>query len=363
MFQEIIRGEFGQHYSFLPANAYSAKLDLAAKIFWDFEYTRQFVASLNTSPDYLAELLSHLGKSSGHTAQEKVDAISHALLNHQLHVYPVKPLQVGEASLADRTLELDNMIYQVRHPSVVLLHQPELKNFASKDEALAFIQQFDLDITTLSNLINEADWQSSTGGMDQGKQFEKLAELVLANKLVITKRSAPEPPKPESSSSGSTSNIGNRSAGLGPENNDEPTSPKTNTFKTQHEAALHVSKNINQTSINENREYGGMIYQNQDGTFSYTEPKQGTIDGVDPGGPASVPEGTKPVAYYHTHGGDDPQYDNENFSNIYDPIDKESYGDIPYADANKIDGYLATPKGKFKYYSHTNQKVETLGNL
>ena len=42
---------------------------------------------------------------------------------------------------------------------------------------------------------------------------------------------------------------------------------------------------------------------------------------------------------------------------------KERYGDIPYADANKIDGYLATPKGAFKCYSYLDQKVVDLGKL
>ncbi len=138
---------------------------------------------------------------------------------------------------------------------------------------------------------------------------------------------------------------------------------KQTSFKTQHGAAEHVSREINSKSISENREYGGMIYQNEDGTYGYTGPIEGSIDGVDPGDPASIPKGKVPVAYWHTHGGDDPIYDNENFSNVYDPVDKEWYGDIPYADENKIDGYLATPKGKFKYYSYKNNQVEFLGDL
>ncbi len=148
------------------------------------------------------------------------------------------------------------------------------------------------------------------------------------------------------------------------QNKEEEEHSANNTlFKTQHGAAEYVSRKINQKSISENREYGGMIYQNEDGTYSYTGPIKGSIDGVDPGGPSSVPKGKKPVAYYHTHGGDDPVYDNENFSNIYDPVDKEWYGDIPYADSNKIDGYLATPKGKFKYYSHKNNQVKLISEL
>jgi len=134
-------------------------------------------------------------------------------------------------------------------------------------------------------------------------------------------------------------------------------------FKTQHEAAQYVSKNINPKSIADNREYGGMIYKNPDSTFSYTPPQKGTIDGVDPGGPSAVPNNTTATAYYHTHSGPDPAYDNENFSNFYDPVTKQYQGDIPYADHYKIDGYLATPNGRFKYYDYQQGVVEDLGAL
>jgi hypothetical protein len=190
MLQEIIRGEFGQHYTFLSANAYSAKLNLDSKTFWDFEHTRQFVSSLNTTPNYLAELLSQLGQSAGHTVEERIDAISHALLNRQLHVYPVKPLQIGEADLADRTLALENTYYQIRHPSVVLFNKPQCKNFTSKSEAQAFIQKFELDNEAMSKLIMEADWQLNFGALDETKQTETLAELILADKLVITQHTS-----------------------------------------------------------------------------------------------------------------------------------------------------------------------------
>tara|TARA_Y100000296_G_scaffold19349_1_gene23090 strand:- start:248 stop:730 length:483 start_codon:yes stop_codon:yes gene_type:complete len=134
-------------------------------------------------------------------------------------------------------------------------------------------------------------------------------------------------------------------------------------FSSQHAAAEHVSRQINPESISQNLEYGGMIYKNPNGTYGYTGPIKGTLDGVDPGGPSSVPDGTEPVAYWHTHGGDEPGYDSENFSNAYDPVDKAYYGDIPYANYYKIDGYVATPKGAFKYYSHSTGEVTKLGQF
>ena len=201
---------------------------------------------------------------------------------------------------------------------------------------------------------------------------EPVMRRRLETRVVIIQREQQEqkalqsqqPPSPTTeSNTESASGPGNRAGTLGPHVGSENIVSEQNTFKTQHEAAKHVSETVNPISIKENREYGGMIYQNKDGTYGYTAPIKGTLDGVDPGGPSSVPEGTKAVAYYHTHGGDTLGYDNENFSSVYDPISKESYGDIPYAEANKIDGYLATPKGAFKCYSHTEKKVVELGKL
>ncbi|VVM17507.1 hypothetical protein BSPWISOXPB_3326 [uncultured Gammaproteobacteria bacterium] len=39
-------------------------------------------------------------------------------------------------------------------------------------------------------------------------------------------------------------------------------------LKTQHNTAIHALK-INATSISENREYGGLIYENSDGSYSF----------------------------------------------------------------------------------------------
>lgn len=80
-----------------------------------------------------------------------------------------------------------------------------------------------------------------------------------------------------------------------------------------------------------------MIFMHEDGTYGYTKPIKGTIDGVNPGGPNSVPQGKLAVAYYHTHGAYDPLYNSEQFSTA----------DINYARAYNIDGYVATPGGRF----------------
>lgn len=114
-------------------------------------------------------------------------------------------------------------------------------------------------------------------------------------------------------------------------------------YDTQDEAAQDAMDDIIDQSINEDREYGGWIYQNDDGTYSYTEPNRGTEHGCSPG--VRPENGT---AYYHTHGAESgPDYDDENFS----PKDRN------YADNNDVDGYVETPSGAIKRYDHDSGSV------
>jgi RHS repeat-associated protein len=108
-------------------------------------------------------------------------------------------------------------------------------------------------------------------------------------------------------------------------------------YPTTDAAAIQASDDINGKSIKEGKEYAGRIYKNSDGTYSYTPPNKG---GTDYSFPGNVPPGTKNAGYYHTHGSDDPRYDNENFS----PADKD------IADREGKPGYVATPKHAIKKY-------------
>lgn len=121
-------------------------------------------------------------------------------------------------------------------------------------------------------------------------------------------------------------------------------------YPSQDSAAYQAVIDINATSIRQHREYGGMIYQNPSGTFSYTEPNKGSATSVNPGGPNSVPSGTTATAYYHTHGGNDPGYVNEEFSGP----------DKNYANSYSIDGYLGTPSGSIQKYNSSSGSVTTL---
>jgi hypothetical protein len=112
---------------------------------------------------------------------------------------------------------------------------------------------------------------------------------------------------------------------------------------------------INPTSVAENREYYLEI-------FLLISPPPGapladTIRNIDAstavgGDLASIPpekraritnltDGRDVLAWGHTHGGPDPQFDNENFSP----------GDVAHSKANQQHGGLGTPAGRFLFYN------------
>ncbi|MGI9319304.1 MAG: DUF4329 domain-containing protein [bacterium] len=123
-------------------------------------------------------------------------------------------------------------------------------------------------------------------------------------------------------------------------------------FGSQHNAARQVLNDVNPTSVAQNKEWGGYVYRNADGSYSYTNAVQGNATSVLLPAPSSAaPNGSVTTASYHTHAAFDPRYDNENFS-PQDIISDELFG---------LDGYLATPAGQFKYHNVRNGRVTTLG--
>lgn len=125
-------------------------------------------------------------------------------------------------------------------------------------------------------------------------------------------------------------------------------------FAVRHNAARDVLNDINPVSVRQNREHGGWIYRNADNTFGYTDPVAGTVASVNLGNPvSSVPNGTRASASYHTHGGPDPRYDNENFS------PQDLLGDRIVG----VDGYLGTPAGFMKFHNHRTGDIKVLGRI
>lgn len=124
-------------------------------------------------------------------------------------------------------------------------------------------------------------------------------------------------------------------------------------IRTQHDAARETLNRINPVSVRQNREYGAWVYRNRDGTFGYTQPIAGGVASVDIGPKSSVPRGTVATASYHTHGGPDPRYNNEEFSP----------SDILSDNLQRVDGYLGTPAGRFLYHEFRTQRIIVLGRI
>ncbi len=119
-------------------------------------------------------------------------------------------------------------------------------------------------------------------------------------------------------------------------------------YKTKDAAGAQAVRDVNGASIKQDREYGGTVYRNKDGSYSYTAPNQGTRDTVDTG---SAPAGTRQVGDYHTHGGNDAGYINDEFSN------QDKRGN----DHDHDTGYLGTPSKDIKKYT-PGQGVVTIGH-
>jgi hypothetical protein len=125
-------------------------------------------------------------------------------------------------------------------------------------------------------------------------------------------------------------------------------------FRTKQAAAFDVLNRINPVSVDENREYGGWVYQTSDGGFGSSIPVIGTQSMVQlPNARQSNPTGSVLAATYHTHAAFHRRFDNENFS----PQDIES------DNALGIDGYLATPAGLFKWHNVTTGQIITIGPI
>jgi len=124
--------------------------------------------------------------------------------------------------------------------------------------------------------------------------------------------------------------------------------PYTQKYATPDEAAEAAMKAANPSSVKEGREYGGWIQKNPDGTYTPHPATRGSKDGL-----TNMPDkGPDDVAWWHTHGANDPGYDNENFSG--------ATGDKGYSKANNAPGYLGTPTGVMKKYDPATDTVTTL---
>jgi len=120
-------------------------------------------------------------------------------------------------------------------------------------------------------------------------------------------------------------------------------------FPSEQTAAIDAISYINPTSISLNREHGGYIYRNPDGTFSYTTPYSSGAQASTNLGP--LPPTGEVTADYHTHGGPTSvaSFD-ENFSGRDRAINT----------LTGRTGYLGTPRGAIKRFNPKTGREEVL---
>lgn len=119
-------------------------------------------------------------------------------------------------------------------------------------------------------------------------------------------------------------------------------------FTSTRDAARAALNKVNPSSVRENREYGGWVYQAKGDSYSYTPAQSGTIDKVSLG-----PKPNAAQASYHTHGAPNSGYDGEHFSS----------SDIRSDNQQGVDGYLGTPLGKFLYYNRSSGQISQVGTI
>ena len=131
-------------------------------------------------------------------------------------------------------------------------------------------------------------------------------------------------------------------------------------YGSADDAARAALNNANPQSIQDNKEYAGLIYQDQDGKYYYTDPEGGNGDTSQPYD-SPAPAGATVVGSYHTHGDystmdangnpvrtDDPgkdQFNSDDFSR-----EDKAFFQAHSAPGQNHTGYVGTPSGKFRRY-------------
>jgi RHS repeat-associated protein len=120
-------------------------------------------------------------------------------------------------------------------------------------------------------------------------------------------------------------------------------------YKSIDCAALNALGDIFPQTKKDGNEHGGFIYQNPDGTFSYTDPTTGTPTSI----PAPkfftipIPVGATPAGWYHTH----PYVPGYN-GQVFSDGDKWTSEHLNNSNSHPIvgPGYLGTPTNSMKKY-------------
>jgi hypothetical protein len=108
-------------------------------------------------------------------------------------------------------------------------------------------------------------------------------------------------------------------------------------------------------------EYSGFVYQNTNGTYSYTNAYPGTTDASGPGQALDHYPHQTPIAWFHTHGAYDPSLGRFNFLFSDGPPGSQQ-GDIPFSKATGLPNYMADPANNAHKYDPKTGKVTDFGS-
>lgn len=130
-------------------------------------------------------------------------------------------------------------------------------------------------------------------------------------------------------------------------------------YSTMDEAAKAAMGQIYKPSLDSCVEYGAIIYQNKDGTYSFTSPIKSDLENWDSINLTKefdkVPPEAKAVAHVHSHACDKPTHENERFSSQDIENSHERRG--------MLTGYMVTPSGAMYKYDPKEQAIRCIGDL
>jgi len=370
-----ISGDFGQHYVLRTAADTPSKIAIDPRTFWDPVLTQQFVYGLRVPPGFWPHVLAQFSTAFSNAPRneaELLERVAALLIMGQLKLFPIRVQDVtntGDASATFSCKAKSGNTYLFTDASVALTGSPNTKSFHSEPQAQQFISENGLDAETMRGMIKMAEPQTNVAAVGDEKLPVKLAALLVAGSVLVVEQVVSPPAAEASDMEPSAGTVGNKQVDLGPHESGEDgvvaedsKDDDAGNYASRDDAARAALDEANPQSIDDNLEYGGLIYRdNATGKYGYSGPIRGTDQGVNPSD-APIPPGTELVGDYHTHADystydsatgkavrtNDPakdEFNSDNFSQgDFDGIDADSAGKSGYK------GYLGTPSGDYKVY-------------
>ena len=125
------------------------------------------------------------------------------------------------------------------------------------------------------------------------------------------------------------------------------------TYERLDEVAESALDRAQELSLRNNREYCGYIAFDGADRLRFTNPLKGDIESC---APPEVPESWELIASYHTHGALDP-------NDLDVTFELPSSADLTSDMEEGVDGYLATPGGRFWFIDTIDEVIIQLGGV